>query len=68
MIKCPNCGSTAQVESYPIGGHTTGLGGLSINEDWCECGCGCHFIYELFENRINKTQKEEYRIVSNEQN
>ena len=39
MIKCPTCGSTAQV----IIGEPT----LSRNKVYitlpCECGCGCHF-------------------------
>ena len=39
MIKCPNCGSTAQIRM----GEPT----LSRNKCYitlsCECGCGCHF-------------------------
>ena len=64
MVKCPNCGSTAQVQRYPWDGFTTGYGELSLSEDYCECGCGCKFIYELFENRLNKTQKEHYKILN----
>ena len=40
MIKCPYCGSTAQVKINAVAI-------LSINERYldlgCECGCGCSF-------------------------
>lgn len=39
MIKCPNCGSTAQIRM--------GEPALNRNKCYitlsCECGCGCHF-------------------------
>lgn len=47
MIKCPNCGSTAQVRM----GEPT----LSSNKSYitlpCECDCGCHFdlVYDVNE-------------------
>ena len=42
MVKCPNCGSTAQVKiNKPI---------LSIDSKYvnttCKCGCGCLFTLE----------------------
>ena len=40
MIKCPHCGSTAQVKLNAVAL-------LSDNEQYltlgCECGCGCNF-------------------------
>lgn len=39
MLKCPHCGSTAQVEL--IGMYDT----INPNEQeiYMQCGCGCHF-------------------------
>jgi transposase-like protein len=49
MIKCPNCGSTAQVKkNIPF----TDKDGNYINQDYY-CGCGCYFNEEkhyLFED------------------
>lgn len=46
-MKCPNCGSTAQVRS-------TGSPTLSDNKEVLyehfTCGCGCHFTAEYFRN------------------
>lgn len=43
MIKCPNCGSTAQVKLEPTAS-------LSRNQQYltlgCECGCGCGFTVD----------------------
>ena len=40
MIKCPHCGSTAQVKTEPSAR-------VSDDKKWlvlaCECGCGCKF-------------------------
>ena len=42
MIKCPNCGSTAQVkENIP---HTDKVGNYIYNK--YVCGCGCYFDEE----------------------
>ena len=39
MIKCPNCGSTAQIRmGEPAPSRNKCYITLS-----CECGCGCHF-------------------------
>ena len=44
MIKCPNCGSTAQVRK----GEPT----ISRNKFYitlpCECDCGCHFDLDYY--------------------
>ena len=43
MIKCPHCGSTAQVKP-------NGFASLSRNKEYltlgCECGCGCNFTVD----------------------
>ena len=43
MVRCPHCGSTAQVKLSPTAS-------LSRNKAWlilgCECGCGCHFTVD----------------------
>ena len=36
MIKCPNCGSTAQVEIKAV----AIVKRILLD---CKCGCGCHF-------------------------
>ena len=47
MIKCPNCGSTAQVrENVPF----TTPDGEYINADYV-CGCGCYFFDEENEQK-----------------
>lgn len=43
MIKCPNCGSTAQVKS-------SGIKRDKPNTIPCECGCGCCFDYYYLTN------------------
>ena len=43
MVKCPHCGSSAQVK-------LNDKAVLSDNQDWltlgAECGCGCQFTLE----------------------
>ena len=43
MIKCPNCGSTAQVKS-------SGIKRVNPNTISCECGCSCYFDYYYLTN------------------
>ena len=43
MIRCPHCGSTAQVKSSSIKVDKP-------NTIPCECGCGCHFDYYYLTN------------------
>lgn len=49
-IKCPNCGSTAQVEL--VWAERDSYSTKEIRE--YICGCGCHFeaIFELKETKI----------------
>lgn len=55
MIKCPNCGSTAQVKkNIPF----TDKDGNYINQEYY-CGCGCYFNEEnhyLFEDQATGEQ------------
>ena len=63
MIKCPNCGSTAQVR--------IGEPSLSDNKEIitlpCECGCGCHFDLEYevvaYENCFTHYVDKEMRLI-----
>ena len=65
MIKCPNCGSTAQVRM----GEPT----LSRNKSYitlpCECGCGCHFdldyAVEEFGSCFTHYVDKEMRLINN---
>lgn len=46
MIKCPNCGSTAQVrERSSVDIYTEE--GKHIKIVHCDCGCGEDFFYEV---------------------
>ena len=46
MLKCPNCGSTAQVErKEPFFSKETNR----LVVPW-ECGCGCHYVSEYEED------------------
>lgn len=49
-IKCPNCGSTAQVKL--VWEDRDGYGTKKVKE--YECGCGCKFeaIFELAKTKI----------------
>ena len=48
MIKCPNCGSTAQVKSMWSNNSNT-----MSNHEYI-CGCGCHWVdrYEFFRRDV----------------
>ena len=67
MIKCPNCGSTAQVR---LVAHDDLTNTETANHQWIfqhfECGCGCQFhvswkkegIFEtIFPKPIDKTEE-----------
>lgn len=44
MVKCPRCGSAAQVEV--VGGDNLSqiwVGSMGMVHQFCECGCGCYF-------------------------
>ena len=58
MIKCPDCGSTAQVKS-------SGIKRVNPNTIPCECGCGCYFDYYYLTNttkirRGNENENNRY--------
>ena len=40
MVKCPHCGSTAQVKTAPTAEVSKDKKWLVLN---CKCGCGCEF-------------------------
>ena len=48
MVKCPNCGSTAQVKSMWSNNSNT-----MSNHEYI-CGCGCHWVdrYEFFRRDV----------------
>ena len=50
MIKCPNCGGTAQMKLLWTDYHTF----AHAKEVW-ECGCGC---------RVERIMKEQNRIIT----
>ena len=52
MIKCPNCGSTAQVELMWHDNYSR----TDYHEYEYECGCGCEFIvrFEVASVEIKK--------------
>lgn len=43
MIKCPNCGSTAQVKHIGFDVLETEKVGVWESVDEYKCGCGCEF-------------------------
>lgn len=43
MIKCPNCGSTAQLDNFETEYHEDDYT-LIIVVRWYRCGCGTNFI------------------------
>lgn len=44
MVKCPNCGSTAQVRMVII----------KQNKIHYSCGCGCQFVQKVREEHKNE--------------
>ena len=46
MIKCPNCGSTAQVKET-FSNYSTILGALCKSY---RCGCGCYIQTQTYDN------------------
>lgn len=46
MVKCPNCGSTAQVKLVC---HSFISNNRQILTEEFECGCGCHFLLNTSE-------------------
>ena len=61
MIKCPNCGSTAQVRTIKcLGGHFSVPNRTNEMKTRCKCGCGCRFTYQLIIDYKNETWKEDW--------
>ena len=65
MIKCPNCGSTAQVRTikalpsfFSIPQRT------AIKKTRCKCGCGCKFTHSLIVNYKTEQWREEYLNIN----
>lgn len=46
MIKCPNCGSTAQIKERSAV-NCYGAGGQHIRHTHYECGCGTMFFHSV---------------------
>ena len=59
MVKCPNCGSTAQVKVF-VGDNLNNIwvGSMGFVTQHLICGCGCEFIrrYNLIEEVIINEQ------------
>lgn len=57
-IKCPNCGSTAQVKE--IAKEATYSADIAIIHTLCKCGCGKQFWHYQCFNEFLDTIKEGY--------
>ena len=60
MIKCPNCGSSTQVEV--VGGDNLGriwVGSMGVVHQYCECGCGCSFTRQFVLDKVFTIENEE---------
>ena len=56
-VKCPNCGSSAQVKKVDrFNWRARGLVGIT---EHFQCGCGCRFNrkYQLYDIEIEKIEK-----------
>lgn len=62
MIKCPNCGSTAQVKSM------WGNNSNTMSNHEYICGCGCHWVdrYEFFRRDVIYQGEPPQRPTSNQ--
>ena len=57
MVRCPSCGSAAQVkQAEQINWEARGLVGIT---EHYKCGCGCDFNrkYQLFDIEIERIKK-----------
>ena len=52
MIKCPNCGSTAQVKLQKIEDNETNCYSIEVNRTY-QCGCGQVFVDKEYKNNEN---------------
>ncbi len=55
MIKCPYCGSTAQVKLSPTASLSRNNQILTLG---CECGCGCNFTVDYDVNDYSQANIE----------
>lgn len=65
MIKCPNCGSTAQVKTikalptyFSIPNRESRISTRN------KCGCGCRFTHSLIVNYETEQWREEYLNIN----
>lgn len=65
MIKCPICGSTAQVrEQQTLPTEFSIPNRETIQKTRCTCGCGCLFTFVHIVNYREETCKDNYENVS----
>ena len=64
MVKCPNCGSTAQVKPIKL---LTSFFSVPSRESTqsrrYKCGCGCSFTHHLIVNYKEEFWREEYSDI-----
>lgn len=65
MIKCPNCGSTAQVKELSTE-LSCGAGGQYIEYVNYECGCGIKFYHAIGHNDAGGVCHTSIHIVRDE--
>ena len=56
MVKCPNCGSTAQIEIIDTNYYEM-ANGIDV-EKICACGCGCDFTATALYIKAETTKYE----------
>ena len=65
MIKCPNCGSTAQVkEKKALSTEFSVPNREAIQKTRCTCGCGCRFTFVRTVNYREEVCKDYYENVN----
>ena len=65
MIKCPNCGSTAQVrEKKALPTECSIPNREATQKTRCTCGCGCRFTFVRTVNYRDEVCKDDYENVS----
>jgi hypothetical protein len=65
MIKCPNCGSTAQVrEKKALPTEFSVPNREATQKTRCTCGCGCRFTFVRTVNYREEVCKDYYENVS----
>ena len=64
MIKCPNCGSTAQVREKKASTEFSVPKREATLKTRCTCGCGCRFTFVRTVNYREEVCKDDYENVS----